>query len=152
MALREKGGAIVALRDGTYAFNFEDGKAELMVAIDEMNPRTRLNDGKVDRRGRFFVGGMDEEETGRMAELYRFETDHSLVKLEDGILCFNMPCWSPDDKIFYAAETWEDVFAYDYDIETGQSRISAPSLTCGTTRAGRMARRWMRRASFGMHR
>jgi L-arabinonolactonase len=30
-----------------------------------------------------------------------------------------MPCWSPDDKIFYAAETWEDVFAYDYDIETG---------------------------------
>jgi L-arabinonolactonase len=119
MALREKGGAIVALRDGIYAFDFETGKSELMVAIDEKNPRTRLNDGKVDRRGRFFVGGMDEEETGRMAGLYRFDTDHTLVKLEDGIVCFNMPCWSPDDKVFYAAETWEHVFAYDYDIETG---------------------------------
>lgn len=119
MALRERGGAIVALRDGIFAFDFSTGKTELMVAVEPDNPRTRLNDGKVDRRGRFFVGGMDEEETGRMAGLYRFDPDHSLTKLDGGIVCSNMPCWSPDDKTFYFAETWEDIFAYDYDIETG---------------------------------
>ena len=119
MALREKGGAIVALRDGIFGFDFDTGKAELMVAVEADNPRTRLNDGKVDRRGRFFVGGMDEQETGRMAGLYRFDPDHTLVKLDGGIVCFNMPCWSPDDKVFYFAETWEFIFACDYDIETG---------------------------------
>ena len=74
MALREKGGAIVALRDGIFALDFDTGNTELMVAIEQENPRTRLNDGKVDRRGRFFVGGMDEQETGRMAGLYRFRS------------------------------------------------------------------------------
>ena len=119
MALRKEGGAIVALRDGIYAYDFGTGSAELMVAIEAGNPRTRLNDGKVDRRGRFFVGGMDEEETGRMAGLYRFDPDHTLSKVDDGIVCSNMPCWSPDDRTFYFAETWESIFAYDYDIETG---------------------------------
>ena len=119
MALREKGGAILALRDGIFEFDFKTGKTEMMVAVDAENPRTRLNDGKVDRRGRFFVGGMDEQETGRMAGLYRFDPDHKLVKLDNGIVCFNMPCWSPDDKLFYFAETWEYIFACDYDIETG---------------------------------
>ena len=95
MALREKGGAIVALRDGIFEFDFKTGKTDMMVAVDAENPRTRLNDGKVDRRGRFFVGGMDEQETGRMAGLYRFDPDHKLVKLDNGIVCFNMPCWSP---------------------------------------------------------
>ena len=41
------------------------------------------------------------------------------MKLDGGIVCFNMPCWSPDDKVFYFAETWENIFACDYDIETG---------------------------------
>jgi L-arabinonolactonase len=71
MAWRKMGGAILALRDGINTSDFEDGKSELMIAIDEKNPRTRLNDGKVDRRGRFFVGGMDEEETRRMVSNWR---------------------------------------------------------------------------------
>ena len=37
-----------------------------------------------------------------------------------GIICSNGPCWSPDDKIFYFADTFkQDFWAYDYDIETG---------------------------------
>lgn len=119
MALRERGGAIVALRDGIFAFDFDTGRCELMVAVEADNPRTRLNDGKVDRRGRFFVGGMDEEEVGRMAGLYRLDPDHTLTKLDQGMVCSNMPCWSPDDRTFYFAETWEYIFAYDYDIDSG---------------------------------
>lgn len=119
MALRERGGAIVALRDGLFTFDFESGALELIKPIDADNPRTRLNDGKVDRRGRFFVGGMDEQETGRMASLWRVDPDFTVTRLETGIVCFNMPCWSPDDRTFYYSETWEHIFAYDYDIDTG---------------------------------
>ncbi len=43
-----------------------------------------------------------------------------LAKVDDGIECSNGPCWSPDDKTFYFADTFQEEFwAYDYDIETG---------------------------------
>ena len=54
IALRKKGGAVMALADGFYFFDFETGKEELITEIDAENIRTRLNDGKCDRYGRFF--------------------------------------------------------------------------------------------------
>ena len=119
MALREQGGAVLALRDGFYTFDFETSQCELIEKVEEDQPRTRLNDGKVDRRGRFIAGGIDEKETDGLAGLYRLDPDMSVTKLDDGIICTNMPCWSPDDKTFYYAETWTAIYAFDYDIETG---------------------------------
>ena len=44
-----------------------------------------------------------------------------MTKIEDGIICSNGPCFSPDDKIFYFTDTWTgEVWAYDYDITTGE--------------------------------
>src|ERR1700733_10825640 len=61
MALREKRGAILALRDGIFEFAARTRTTTIIVAVDAETRRTGLNDGKVDRRGRFFVGGMDEQ-------------------------------------------------------------------------------------------
>jgi len=42
------------------------------------------------------------------------------MKVEEGIICTNGPCWSKDNKTFYVADTFQEEFwAYDYDIETG---------------------------------
>ncbi|MBM3517234.1 MAG: SMP-30/gluconolactonase/LRE family protein, partial [Alphaproteobacteria bacterium] len=68
---------------------------------------------------RFFAGGMDEQETGHIAGLYRLDPDLTVTQVDGGIVCSNMPCWSPDDRTFYFAETWEAIYAYDYDIATG---------------------------------
>lgn len=120
MALREDGGAVLALDDGFYFFDFDSGELELIVKIEEDQPRTRLNDGKCDRRGRFFAGGMDDREELGICGLWRLDTDLSITRVDDGIVCSNGPCWSPDDKTFYFADTFQEEFwAYDYDIETG---------------------------------
>ena len=50
MALRRNGGAVLALDDGFYLFDFESESLELVMHIDEAEPRSRLNDGKVDRK------------------------------------------------------------------------------------------------------
>jgi sugar lactone lactonase YvrE len=43
-----------------------------------------------------------------------------VTKIDDGIICSNGPCWSPDDKTFYFADTFQEEFwAYDYDIDSG---------------------------------
>jgi sugar lactone lactonase YvrE len=120
MALREKGGAVLALADGFYFFDFASGKLDTIELVHEGQPRTRLNDGKCDRRGRFFAGGMDDKEELKLCGLWRLDADLSVTLVDDGIICSNGPCWSPDDKTFYFADTFQgEIWKYDYDIATG---------------------------------
>jgi len=120
MALREKGGAVLSLRSGFHFLDFETGT---VTRINETQPgelRPRLNDGKVDRQGRFLAGSMDYAEGEPVGKLFRLDPDLKLTTLDKDIVCSNGPCWSPDGKTFYFADTYQRaIFAYDYDTATG---------------------------------
>ena len=133
LALRAGGGAILAASDGFYTFDFTRGLLDRIHHIDGYGDRLRLNDGKCDRRGRFFAGGMDDEESLDLCGLYRLDPDLSLHQVESGIICSNGPCWSPDDRSFYFADSFkEEIYRYDYDIETGTfSNKRLFATTCG---------------------
>lgn len=121
MALREQGGAVLALDDGFYTFDFDSEALECIHLIDADEPRSRLNDGKCDRRGRFIAGAMDDLEADTICGLWSLDTDLSVRKLADGIICTNGPSWSPDNKTFYLADTFqEEIWAYDYDLDSGE--------------------------------
>jgi sugar lactone lactonase YvrE len=120
MALREKGGAILALRNGFHAFDFATGIASLIVDPEPGLDRNRLNDGKVDRRGRFVAGSMDSREAEPLGALYRLDPDLTCHVLDRGIIASNAPCWSPDGRILYFADTLKrTISAYDYDLAAG---------------------------------
>jgi L-arabinonolactonase len=120
MALTRSGNAVLALDDGFYFFDFASGEIELIGLVDAEQPRTRLNDGKCDRRGRFFAGGMDDKEELKVCGLWRLDPDLSITKVDGGIICSNGPCWSPDDSTFYFADTFqEEIWAYTYDLDRG---------------------------------
>ena len=121
MALRKDGeGAIVSLENGFHWLDFRTGECELFLDPEPNKPANRLNDGKVDRLGRFFAGSMDTMEESGSGALYRVDPDFSVTKVDDGIICSNGPCFSPDDKTFYFQDTWAgEIWAYDYDVETG---------------------------------
>jgi sugar lactone lactonase YvrE len=120
MALRRGGGAVLALADGFSFFDFDSERLDPIVQVDGDQPRSRLNDGKCDRRGRFFAGGMDDKEELPMCSLWRLDTDLSVTRVDQGIICTNGPCWSPDDRTFYLADTFQgEYWAYDYDIAAG---------------------------------
>ncbi|MEZ5831773.1 MAG: SMP-30/gluconolactonase/LRE family protein [Dongiaceae bacterium] len=120
MALREKGGAVLSLRSGFHFLDFESGD---VTRINETQPgelQPRLNDGKVDRQGRFVAGSMDYAEGDPVGKLFRLDPDLTVTTLDKGIICSNGPCWSPDGKTFYFADSYKRaIFAYDYDIATG---------------------------------
>ncbi|MHB9351158.1 SMP-30/gluconolactonase/LRE family protein [Pseudomonas amygdali pv. morsprunorum] len=121
MALRRSGdAALVALQTGIYNLDLPTGDIELIVDPEPGLPDNRLNDGKVDRHGRFIVGSMDTREDQASAKLYRLDPDLSLHTLDEGIIVSNGPCWSPDGETFYFADTWSgDIWAYDYDNTSG---------------------------------
>lgn len=130
MALRERGGAVVALASGLHFYDFDAQTVRLIADPEHDEPETRFNDGKVDRRGRFVAGTMAydfdryDADRGqrptRSGGLYRLDTNGTVTRLDGGISCSNGPCWSPDNRTLYFTDTYDKLmYAYDYDIETG---------------------------------
>jgi sugar lactone lactonase YvrE len=126
LALRRAGGALLALETGLHLFDFKTGQAEPLGNPEEGKEHVRLNDGKVDARGRFIVGSLDmamyspTPPAQARGNLYRVDTDFSVHVIDRDIGCSNGPCWSPDGKIFYFVDTFAGaVFAYDWDAEAG---------------------------------
>ena len=120
LALRVGGGAVLALDDGFYFFDFDTSRLTLIEHIEADQPRSRLNDGKCDRQGRFVAGGMDDQEALKICGLLSLGRDLKITQIDQGIICSNGPCWSPDGKTFYFADTFQQtMWAYDYDLATG---------------------------------
>jgi L-arabinonolactonase len=120
MALREDGGAVVALASGVHTLDFESGTCAMLATSADLNDMVQLADGKVDRRGRFIVGSSDRAMAQARGKLYVLEDQSILREIDSGIIIANGPCWSPDDQILYHSDSIRNtVFAYDYDIVTG---------------------------------
>ena len=64
MALRRQGGAVVSLANGFHFLDFKTGDCELIIDPESDKPANRLNDGKVDKRGRCIARSMDTMEEG----------------------------------------------------------------------------------------
>lgn len=128
LALRKDGrGAVVALRSGFHLLDFGSGEVTRINETHAGELRPRLNDGKVDKRGRFVCGSMDFQEADPIGKLYRLDPDWSLHVLDEGIICSNGPCWSPNGDTLYFADTGTKVIhAYEYDLATGEVRSKRP--------------------------
>lgn len=138
MALRKHGdAAIVALQNGLYNLDLPSGDLQLIVDPEPGRPNNRLNDGKVDRQGRFIFGSMDTQEDEASAKLYRLDPDLSLHTLDEGIICSNGPCWSPNGETFYFVDTWSgEIWAYEYDNATGAVSNRRTFATVDTSTGG----------------
>jgi len=122
-ALREKGGFVLALRNGIFLAD-QEGRIERKVADAPYDTHHhRFNDGRCDARGRFLVGTMNENRDGPSAALYRLDPDLSLHRLFGDITISNGLAFSPDGRTMYHADTPAHVVrAYDYDVATGMPR------------------------------
>ena len=138
MALRKDGrGAVVSLQRGFHLLDFRTGDVDPVHDPEPNLPHNRINDGKVDKRGRFVAGSMDTMEEGANGALYSLSTDFKVSVLDRDIICSNGPCWSPDGTLFYFADTWSgEIWAYDYDLETGAVSNRRTFATVDTSRGG----------------
>ena len=83
--------------------------------------RIRLNDGKVDRKGRFWCGSMEDPGMGEVSFLYRFDSQYNVTRMEGPVCISNAICWSPDDTTMYFADSLKKtVWAYDFDAVSGE--------------------------------
>lgn len=121
LALRERGGMVLALRDGFAFFDPLGGELEMINNPEENLPDNRFNDAKCDPQGRFWGGTMsnthwDEPSGG----LYRLDPDLEVTKMRGEVVCSNGMGWSPDGRTMYHTESFRySIFAFDFDPSSG---------------------------------
>lgn len=119
LVFRENGGIVAAMKRGFSFVDLDAGRYE-HVADADSGPTKCMNDGKCDRRGRYWCGSINRDVKTPDAGLYRLDPDLTVTQHASGIIASNGIAFSPDDRTMYYADSRANtVWAYDFDIESG---------------------------------
>ena len=115
LAPRANGGFIAGTDEGIAGIDLETGKFEILLKPEENLPGNRFNDGKVDRRGRFWAGTMDDKERRASGTLYVIEPGLKLSAVDSGYHVTNGPAFSPLGETMYENDSARQI-TYAFDI------------------------------------
>ena len=117
---RAQGGLLVALSRTLALFDPAQGGLRTVFTLDPADTGTRFNDSRTDSRGRLWIGTMNETDDAPSGTLFRFDAQHRCTPMESGIRISNGINFSPDDSLFYLADTPERIIrAYAFDVAAG---------------------------------
>src|ERR1043166_4276007 len=118
--LRERGGLVLALRDGFGLLDADLGNLKMVAEVEADVPSNRMNDGKCDAAGRFWAGTMAFEVAPGVGALYRLAPDHQVIRVLTDITLSNGLDWTADNRqMYYIDSTTQGVDAIDFDLEHG---------------------------------
>ena len=119
IAPRRSGGFIGGTEDGIAAIDLDSASFATVANPEEALPGNRFNDGKVDRRGRFWAGTMDDAEKEATGSLYCFDPDLSWTDEDQGYKVTNGPSFSPSGDRMYHNDSGRKV-TYRFDMVDGR--------------------------------
>ena len=102
IGLRGRGGLVGACRTGFFFFDETTGLPTPIADPEADQPDNRFNDGKVDRRGRFWAGTRNFRNTEMASgKLYRLNADWPIHIMEEGMRCHNGGARDRDERLMY---------------------------------------------------
>ena len=122
LALGTEGQALLASGSAIHRLELDSGRTEQVGAVDGQPANATLNDGRVDRQGRFVIGSCctDFASPSAVGGIYGFAQGRA-ERLADDILFSNGTCFSPDGTTLYFADgALHAIYAYEYDTHTGK--------------------------------
>lgn len=105
LALRDNGGLMVAVDRSLQFCDPATGALTPFLQVEPDDLDNRLNDGRCDAQGRFWVGSMDNQLHRPNGSLYRIDPDGKAVKQFGDIIVTNTICLSPDNRVLYMSDT-----------------------------------------------
>lgn len=86
----------------------------------ENGPDNRLNDGRVDARGRLWIGTMDNQLHRPNGALYRVTGDGQVTRMFGDVIVTNGIAFAPDNRTLYFTDTRRfRTWAFDFDLDDG---------------------------------
>ncbi len=114
---RSRGGYFAAVKEG---YGSIDSFGKYSNEIDFLPENERMNDAKVDTRGRFWAGSAAMDFELGLGKLHLIESGCEDRIMETGLALPNGLGWSPDNKYFYLVDSMQSVmWRYDFNEETG---------------------------------
>jgi sugar lactone lactonase YvrE len=106
--------SVVAVEDGVVMIDARSGGQLSHVPVAPEDLRSRMNDGKCDRAGRFWAGTMALDDRVGANALYRLDPDLTVTRALSGVTLSNGLDWSPDGRTMYYIDTpTQGVDAFD---------------------------------------
>jgi len=122
---RKQGGIVATVGQDVVAIEIPSGKiTRLAKIIPDNRPDLRMNDGKCDRLGRFWIGVANINTKNPQGGLFRLDPDGTVTQMESAVTVSNGLGWSPDDKTFYYTDGYTHGFLYAYDFNLAEGTIS----------------------------
>ncbi len=119
-ALAEDGSQLLALDLDIHRYAGSADATTLFSRI-EQGLDNRLNDGRVDARGRFWIGTMDNQLHRPNGALYRVDHDGSFERMFGGVIVSNGIAFSPDNTVFYFTDTRRyTTWRFGFDLDEGR--------------------------------
>ncbi len=123
LALTNEPGRLLVAAEHQVGFLEWDGETFApWLDLEEANTGNRMNDGRTDAAGRFWVGSMYERpsEGRRAGALHRLDPDGGISVWRTHVGVSNALAFSPDGSTMYWADTMENtVWEHDYDQAGG---------------------------------
>lgn len=116
IAPRRSGGFIAGTDEGIAIVDPASDLFEIVAKPEEELAENRFNDGKVDRRGRFWAGTMDDREKAATGTLYCVDSDLSVTAVDRNYRVTNGPAFSPSGSVMYHNDSARQItYAFDMD-------------------------------------
>jgi sugar lactone lactonase YvrE len=121
VVLRQRGGVIVGLKTGLYAFKANGYPLEPLVVFDGGHPDDRTNDSRCDRQGRLWFSRMRDFGRVPTGAIYRLDQDLRFHKAIPDLRVPNALCFSPaGDRLYFAdTMTGDDIGFFNLDVASG---------------------------------
>jgi sugar lactone lactonase YvrE len=118
LALRSRGGYVLAVRGGLYATSAA-GDVEALLPIEADRADTFLNDSRCDPSGNLWVGSTTDEESFGSGALYSVSPDLQLKQILSGLTIPNGLDWRPDGNLLYLVESYTaEIQSYAFPFPT----------------------------------
>lgn len=98
-------GFIAGFKSGFAALSLDPFAITPIGAPEPERTANRLNDAKVDARGRIWAGSMDDDEKQESGALYRLDPSLTWTRMDDGYRVANGPTFSPDGATLYHTDS-----------------------------------------------
>jgi sugar lactone lactonase YvrE len=133
VALTTRGDWVAAAYGGFFRVNPDTGRVLQLAAVEADLPENRMNDGYVDRIGRFWAGTMSMVKRRRAGSLYRLDPDGTVSRHVTGVTTSNGLDWSLDGKLLYYIDTGVNrVDVFDFDDVKGEVTGRRPFVYIAT--------------------
>ena len=118
MRPRSAGGLVIGVEHGFVLMDADGRLGPEHTAFTD--PGIRMNDGGVDRDGRFFCGSMPYDQGGPRGAFYRFDPSGEITQVFGGVTISNGVAWNAGgDTMFYIDTPTQRVDVFDYDPAAG---------------------------------